>query len=303
VPRGERRRFETAPNGANIVCTMTSRLSAGVFFLGLSALAAACGARSSLEVDDLGFAGSTGSAGSAGSGGMISCEDGDTLVCGSDVGICKTGLQVCQHSVFGPCEGEIGPVEEQCNGLDDNCDGLTDEPFGLGAACDGADSDLCLDDVMTCDGCSLGPDILEICNGFDDDCDGIIDSDCEIGDCQPTLEVTGSTPSSPSCIDFPVTAGSTGTIHYPCAGGPVTATLGAIEFTGSVVNGEVSLDGQATVLGPDNCWWLTSHHIGGQISSGHLSYYYAEQLLTPDWPFCWSPCTETGEVAVTWEAL
>jgi hypothetical protein len=275
---------------------MASRLSAGAAFLGLWALAAACGARSSLEIDDLGLGGS------AGSGGTIPCEPGDTLVCGSDVGICRTGLRRCHEGTFGPCEGEVAPVEELCNGLDDNCDGQTDEPFGLGAPCDGADSDLCLDDLMTCDGCSLGPDTLEICNGVDDNCNGIIDADCEVGDCQPTLEVTDSTPSSPTCIDFPVEAGSMGTIHYPCAGGSVTATLGAIEFTGSVVDGMVSLDGEATVVGPDNCLWRTTHHIGGQVSSGTLSYSYAEELLTPDWPGCWMPCTETGEVKVTWPA-
>jgi hypothetical protein len=288
---------------------MTSRRSAGAIFVALAAMAAACGARSSLEVEEHGLAGSTGSAGNAGSGGnggsggAVACEPGETLECGSDVGECKKGVRLCSHGFFGPCEGALGPFAEQCNGLDDNCDGLTDEPFGLGSACDGADSDSCLDDVMTCEGCSLGPDTLEICNGFDDDCDGIIDSDCEIGDCQPTLEVTGSTPSSPSCIDFPVTAGSTGTIHYPCAGGPVTAVLGEIQFTGSVVDGWVTLDGVATVVGPDNCLWQTSHHIDGQVSSGVLSYFYEELLLTPEWPGCWMPCTETGDVAVTWEAV
>jgi hypothetical protein len=278
---------------------MSRRLFAGALCLGLSVAAVACGARSSLEIDAVGFAGS---AGSGGSGGSIPCENGDTLVCGSDVGECHTGLRYCHDGFFGPCQGDVGPVEELCNGLDDNCDGQTDEPFGLGLPCDGPDSDLCLDDVMTCDGCSLGPDTLEICNGTDDNCNGIIDSDCEVGDCEPTLEVTGSTPSSPNCIDFPVTAGSTGTIYYPCTGGPVTAQLGDIQFSGSVVDGVVSLDGVATVLGPDSCWWQTSHHIGGQVASGQLSYSYAETLLTPDWPGCWSPCTETGDVAVHWTA-
>ena len=156
---------------------------------------------------------------------------------------------------------------------------------------------------MTGNGCSPGPDDLEICNGLDDNCNGVVDSDCEVGDCQPTLEVTGSTPSDPNCIDFPVQAGSKGTIQYPCAGGQVTATLGEVSFTGTVVDGFVSLDGTASVLGPDGCTWETSHHIEGVVSQGTLSYSYAEAVIVqPPGIDCWSPCTETGTVKITWMA-
>jgi hypothetical protein len=79
----------------------------------------------------------------------------------------------------------------------------------------------------------------------------------------------------------------------------VTAVLGGIPFAGSVQNGWVSLDGSAVVTGPDTCQWLTSHHIEGVISSGTLSYSYAEAVVTPH-PWCWQPCTETGTVAVHW---
>ena len=270
---------------------------AQIAWVGVGLLATACGARSALDVDES-FAVPTG--GSGGAGGSVPCEEGDRLSCGTDVGSCEPGVQVCHDGSYGPCEGRVLPTEELCNGLDDNCDGATDEPFALDSACDGADSDLCADDRMTCDGCTLGPDTLELCNGTDDNCNGIIDSDCEIGDCQPTLEVTGSTPSSPSCIDFPVTAGSTGTIHYPCTGGSVTATLGEIDFTGSVVDGFVTLDGVAVLIGPDECLWKTSHHIEGVVASGELSYFYAEELLTTDWPLCWTACTEYGDVTVEW---
>jgi len=39
---------------------------------------------------------------------------------------------------------------ETCNGLDDDCIGGVDDPFGVGDPCDGADVDLCPDDVVAC---------------------------------------------------------------------------------------------------------------------------------------------------------
>jgi hypothetical protein len=156
--------------------------------------------------------------------------------------------------------------------------------------------------VMSCEGCSVGRDDVEICNGVDDNCNGVIDADCEVGDCQPTLLVTGSTPSSPGCIDFPVMAGSTGVIIFPCEGGPVTAQLGAVSFSGSVTNGFVSLDGTAIIPGnesPDGCTWETSHHIEGALSAVTLSYSYSEMVISGGMD-CWAPCTETGTVAVQW---
>lgn len=259
-----------------------------------------CGARTGLPDFDNEGGGGSGGAGGGGSP-PVPCEGVEEQSCGSDVGECSPGLQRCQaDGFFGPCEGAIGPFEEQCNDLDDDCDSVIDNGFGIGGACDGADSDSCLDDVMTCQGCTLGPDLVETCNGTDDNCNGIVDSDCEVGDCSPTLLVTGSVPSSPGCIDFPVEAGSTGVINYPCGGGDVTATLGAITFSGSVTNGEVSLFGTIDFLGPDNCLWRADHFISGSIPAGTVSYFYEETLLTQPGNGCWSPCTETGTVDINW---
>jgi hypothetical protein len=277
----------------------------------------ACGARSSLPgpIADGGTGGvssttttittsptTTTTSMTVGQGGTLPfCQDGETLPCGSNVGACKQGLRTCFNGEFGPCVGAIEPTPEQCNGVDDNCDGQIDEGFHLGEPCDDPDSDLCLDSVITCDGCSKSPDTLEFCNGVDDNCNGIVDADCDVGDCQPSLEVTGSTPSSPSCVDFPVEKGSMGIIQYPCTGGPVTAQLGSVTFSGSVNGGIVSLDGIVNFTGPDGCLWQAAHHISGAIASGQLSYAYAEKLLNP-MPGCWNPCTEVGTVKITWAA-
>jgi hypothetical protein len=74
--------------------------------------------------------------------------------CGSDVGECVRGTQVCNAGQFGVCAGEVAPRAELCNGLDDDCDGRTDEGFAgladdpddafLDANCDGIDGDATL---------------------------------------------------------------------------------------------------------------------------------------------------------------
>jgi hypothetical protein len=230
------------------------------------------------------------------------CEPGEPAACGSNVGACRPGTKVClDDETFGPCLGAIEPVREACNGVDDDCDGTVDDGFDLGEACDGPDSDRCADDVMTCEGCTAGPNDLEMCNGRDDDCDDIVDADCEVGNCRPTLIVTGSTPSSPACVDFPVEQSSRGVIEYPCGGGFVTAQLGSVGFSGTVTGGNVRLTGVRIIRAsesPDGCVWETDHTIEGNVSSGRLSYSYFEFVLSGT--DCWNPCTETGTIEVQW---
>lgn len=277
----------------------------------LLCLGVACGARTGLPDFDQGAGGAGGELGGGGLGGGGSPPElciGEEQPCGSDVGECSLGVATClADGSFGPCVGDVGPVEELCNDKDDDCDGVIDNGFGIGEACDGPDNDECFDDVRSCAGCSKGPDILETCNGIDDNCNGEVDSDCDVGDCSPTLEVTGSVPSNPGCQDFPIEKGSDGVINYPCDGGPVTATLNATDGTqvflsGSVTpNGVVSLTGFVEFIAEfDGCFWRVDHFIDGSIPSGTVQYFYQETLLTPQPNACWSPCTENGTVDIHW---
>lgn len=120
------------------------------------------------------------------------CVESETMVCGTDVGLCEIGLKTCDDDGFwSPCEGSVEPVDEICNNEDDDCDETTDEGSNdcggvcdlsaePGDACDGSDSDLCEDDEIVCVGlnevvCSAGTDDVETCNDEDDDCDGTTD--------------------------------------------------------------------------------------------------------------------------------
>ena len=89
--------------------------------------------------------------------------------------ICSGGSQACSDT--------SGDDLEVCDGDDNDCNPATvdgsDEAW-LGDACDGADSDLCLEGSLICSGgsqaCSdTSGDNQEICNGADDDCDVQVD--------------------------------------------------------------------------------------------------------------------------------
>jgi len=89
-----------------------------------------------------------------------------------------------------PLNAAIHPgAVEACNGIDDDCNALTVDGAGaptIGQACDGADSDFCLEGVVECVGAVLScSDVTggkkeeshgACTNGIDDDCDGFIDA-------------------------------------------------------------------------------------------------------------------------------
>lgn len=121
------------------------------------------------------------------------CLNGATESCGTDVGMCSTGVRTCVDGKWGTeCAGEVGPAPaELCDGSDHDCDGDTHNGFeGLGTecfvgvgACRNAGTMVCKGDGsgLECDGTPL-PGLTYY---LDSDGDGFGDSASAVTACEP----------------------------------------------------------------------------------------------------------------------
>ncbi|MBT4165679.1 hypothetical protein HOE04_01425 [archaeon] len=127
------------------------------------------------------------------------CSLGDTQPCGSDVGECVAGSQVCDiNGIWGDCVGGQGPVVEICDNKDNDCSNGIDDGLSRGTSC-GVGACSGNSGVETCSAGVWGSDTCDDkagavsdanCNGVDDDCDGSkdedyvsVDTSCGVGEC------------------------------------------------------------------------------------------------------------------------
>jgi hypothetical protein len=130
------------------------------------------------------------------------CENGVNRPCGSEVGACQIGVQICEQGIWGECIGSVQPTTEICDEVDNDCDGETDEDGICGGApeestpeppaevCDGVDCgtiscDATLNLTGSCqnvcngaDGCSVCTLTCSCVEGFSE-CDGDPTNGCE----------------------------------------------------------------------------------------------------------------------------
>lgn len=139
------------------------------------------------------------------------CDGNDTDLCNEGVYQCTGGNQTCSDT--------SGNNLENCNGQNDDCNGSTPDGYDewwYHVACDGSDTDQCLEGIYLCQGSSTPycndttGSTYESCNGTDDDCDGATD------------ENTSGNPLSEDCYTGPAGTEDVGICHggtKTCSGG------------------------------------------------------------------------------------
>jgi hypothetical protein len=194
------------------------------------------------------------------------CVGGSTQSCGRNVGVCRSGLQLCVDGYWTVCGGSgyVAPGKDVCDdGLDNNCDSYVDENCkcteGQKQDC-GVEIGICKKGWQACYNSSFGSvcneeakGVTEICNNnVDDDCDSTLDGDdsnCQVttptttgaAHCKNRIQDYGETgvdcgddKDCPSCADKP-DACSYGKIEEKC-------TCGAAAYnTGYCCNNKFSL--------------------------------------------------------------
>lgn len=117
-------------------------------------------------------------------------EQGAKRPCGTDVGACVSGYQICDGAAWGECTGAVGPSDETCDGLDHDCDGVPNNRDG-GCDCTEGTTRPCYKnplDAGVTGTCSPG---VETCVGG------------KWGTCQGSVEPQPGQCGQPSCAGGP----------------------------------------------------------------------------------------------------
>ena len=169
--------------------------------------------------------------------------------CGSDVGECRQGVQVCGADGI-VCLGSVGPTTEVCDGRDNDCNGEVDEGVCQGGACftDGDCAGLFSNAFGVCVDATCEPGACE--QGFSD-CDGNkVANGCEtFGPCIPPGPTCSpsETDCNGACTDLTTDPSNCGTCGQACPAGDACQNGACTPATecgnGSVDPGEVCDDG------------------------------------------------------------
>jgi MYXO-CTERM domain-containing protein len=233
-----------------------------------------------------------------------SVDEGVVRTCGSNVGVCSTGVEYCSSGNWGTCEGDDPGGTETCNGQDDDCDGSADEDFankggscseGVGACRDGG-TFVCSADGSgtTCSATPSSPS-AEICNGIDDNCDGQVDENLtrscgqSTGMCQTGTETCsngnwgacqgGVTPQTETCNGSDDNCDGTTDEGCDCLNGETRACGSDVgvcaEGTQTCESGQWAVCEGAVSAGVETCNGLDDN-CDGSVDEGVKTVFYAD---------------------------
>lgn len=110
-------------------------------------------------------------------------------------------------------------------------------------------------------------------------------------DCERDLAVGKLTISNAACFVNQHVENKSTKLTFLCAGGKARADFDGHVFVGTVTNGNVIALEDVEPFVFNNCDWISTEEISGDLSTGKLTYTYSEKPKTscPD-----SPCTASG---------
>ena len=179
------------------------------------------------------------------------CTGNETQSCGSNVGECAQGTQMCVNGMWDPtCTGEVSPALEVCsNGLDEDCDGNNDN---------GCDVAFSLPTLST-DCYKLGH--------FDEF--GVIDTNSSTPDTNQCSKVGISSTYQPGhkaqiWVDF-------GTLEFDASEAPKSVELRCSPFSADPDHADLTTAVQANYNDPTDTSVLGAPAINGQTYTYSLS--------------------------------
>ena len=116
--------------------------------------------------------------------------------------------------------------------------------------------------------------------------------------CDGRVTLSGRIRTGATCqLDEQVSHGP-GRVRYPCNGdGPVELEIGSHRFTGSLLQGRVSLDLVTELDWDDSCHWETRQTVTGMLRGNTLRWAYSEKPIRGQG--CFAACTASADLVVT----
>jgi hypothetical protein len=190
---------------------------------------------------------------------------------GSDSDLCEEGITSCIAGSLS-CSDNTGSTLDLCDGVDNDCDPASadgSEDPGIGQACDGTDSDLCLEGTSFCAAGSLScsdntSSSLDVCDGADNDCDPASAD----GDEDPQVGLACDGADADLCNEGTLACGSGSLICSDNTGDNVELCNDADDDCDGIVDEEYLPGGSVSHTGLDGLIGFKGEQCGSGVCAG-----------------------------------